>query len=133
MITRHSINRNRRRGFASYILVLSTGAFLSLLLVFTYRRAMAAHTVQSQVQLRTDYREKEDAVPDRVRDANLFNDDDLQTSNLLNSDDSTSPSASARTDYLPSAGESSMDGTDFKRALWMYVFVKDSTLETYED
>ena len=62
MITRHSINRNRRRGFASYILVLSTGAFLSLLLVFTYRRAMAAHTVQSQVQLRTDYREKEDAV-----------------------------------------------------------------------
>jgi len=33
-----------------------------LLMVFTYRRAMAAHAVQAQVQLRSDYREKEDAI-----------------------------------------------------------------------
>jgi hypothetical protein len=49
-------------GFVSYVLVLTTGAILSLLMVFTYRQAMATQAVQSQVQLRNDYSEKEDAI-----------------------------------------------------------------------
>ena len=44
------------------MLVLSTGLILTMLMVLTYRRAMDAHEVQSKVQLRTDYGEKEDAI-----------------------------------------------------------------------
>jgi hypothetical protein len=49
-------------GFISYVLVLTTGAILTMLMVFTYRQAMATQVMQSQVQLRNDYSEKEDAI-----------------------------------------------------------------------
>jgi hypothetical protein len=55
-------SKRRHRGYVSFLLVLSTGAVLTLLTVFAYRRAMAAHAVQSQVQLRVDYNEKEEAI-----------------------------------------------------------------------
>ncbi|RPJ32255.1 MAG: hypothetical protein EHM17_13670, partial [Verrucomicrobiaceae bacterium] len=55
-------SRTGKPGFVSYVLVLSTGVILTLLSVYTYRRAMNAHTVQSAVQMRTDYSEKEEAI-----------------------------------------------------------------------
>jgi hypothetical protein len=55
-------NRPGRPGFVSYLLVLSTGTILTLLTIYTYRRASQAHRVQSSVQLRIDYSEKEDAI-----------------------------------------------------------------------
>lgn len=51
-----------KRGFVSYLLVLSTGVILTFLMLFAYRRAMSAHDVQSDVQMRLDYAEKEDAI-----------------------------------------------------------------------
>jgi hypothetical protein len=60
MIT--STPRRGKPGFVSYLLVLSTGLILTLLMVYTYRRAMNSQKVQSSVQLRTDYGEKEDAI-----------------------------------------------------------------------
>jgi len=57
-----SSSRPGKPGFVSYVLVLTSGAFLTMLMVFTYRQAMAAQAVQSQVQLRNDYSEKEDAI-----------------------------------------------------------------------
>jgi len=54
--------RRGKSGFVSYVLVLSTGAILTLLMVYTYRRAVAAQTIQAKVQLRNDYGEKEDAI-----------------------------------------------------------------------
>jgi hypothetical protein len=60
MIT--STSRRGKPGFVSYLLVLSTGLILTLLMVYTYRRAMNAQKTQSSVQLRTDYGEKEDAI-----------------------------------------------------------------------
>ncbi len=55
-------SRSGKPGYISFLLVLSTGIILSLLTVYTYRRAMNAHAVHAGVQLRTDYREKEEAV-----------------------------------------------------------------------
>jgi len=55
-------SRPGKPGFISYFLVLSTGIILTLLTVYTYRRALNAHAVQSNVQLRSDYSEKEEAV-----------------------------------------------------------------------
>ena len=55
-------SRPGKPGFVSYFLVLSTGIILTLLTVYTYRRALNAHAVQSNVQLRSDYSEKEEAV-----------------------------------------------------------------------
>lgn len=60
MIT--STTRPGKPGFVSYVLVLMTGLILTLLMVFTYRQAIATHEVQAKVQLRTDYSEKEDAI-----------------------------------------------------------------------
>ncbi len=57
-----SASRSGKPGYVSYFLVLSTGMILTLLMIYTYRRAMNAHTVQSNVQLRVDYAEKEEAV-----------------------------------------------------------------------
>ena len=54
--------RNARPGYVSYIVVLTTGIILTLLTVYTYRRAMNSHAVQSEVQLRIDYSEKEEAI-----------------------------------------------------------------------
>lgn len=55
-------NRRGHPGFVSYLLVLTTAAILTLLMVMTYRRASDAQAVQKNVQLRTDYAEKEDAI-----------------------------------------------------------------------
>lgn len=54
--------RRWKAGFISYLLVLITGAILTVLSVYTYRRAMSANAVASQVQLRVDYSEKEEAI-----------------------------------------------------------------------
>ncbi len=59
---KRSPTRRGRAGFVSYVLVLSTGAILTLMMVFTYRKAVAVQEVQKTVQLRTDYSEKEDAI-----------------------------------------------------------------------
>lgn len=55
-------NRKLRRGFVSYVLVLTSALTLTMLTVAAYRRAMAAHTSQKEAQLRVDYADKEDAV-----------------------------------------------------------------------
>jgi hypothetical protein len=60
MTARHS--RPGKPGYVSYFMVLSTGIILTLLTVYTYRRAMNNHAVQSSVQLRADYSEKEEAI-----------------------------------------------------------------------
>lgn len=57
-----SSSRPGKPGYISYVLVLSTGAILLMLTVLTYRRAVAAQTLQATVQLRSDYSEKEDAI-----------------------------------------------------------------------
>ena len=57
-----SSTKRRTPGFVSYVLVLTTGAILTLLMVMTYSRAMSGQTVQNNVQLRQDYSEKEDAI-----------------------------------------------------------------------
>jgi hypothetical protein len=49
-------------GFVSYLLVLTTATLLSLLSIYAYRRAMTAHKIESQVQLKIDYSEKEEAI-----------------------------------------------------------------------
>lgn len=51
-----------KSGFVSYLLVLTTGAILLAITIFAYRRAVGASRVQSQVQLRLDYAEKEEAI-----------------------------------------------------------------------
>jgi hypothetical protein len=57
-----SPSRRQQAGFVSYLLVLSTGAILTLLMVSAYRSAMSANNIASQVQLRVDYSEKEEAI-----------------------------------------------------------------------
>lgn len=57
-----SISKPGKPGFASYVMVLSTGAILTMLMIYCYRKAVATHEIQAQVQLRTDYGEKEDAI-----------------------------------------------------------------------
>lgn len=57
-----SFSRSGKPGYVSYLIVLSTGIILTFLTVFTYRRAMNSHAVQASIQLRTDYREKEEAI-----------------------------------------------------------------------
>lgn len=49
-------------GYVSYALVITTGMMLTVMTLFAYRRATQAQAVQSSVQLRMDYSEKEDAV-----------------------------------------------------------------------
>ncbi|MDP3850886.1 MAG: hypothetical protein Q8Q59_10305 [Luteolibacter sp.] len=54
--------RAGKPGFVSYFMVLSTGMILTLLMVYTYRRAINSMEVQSAVQMRVDYGEREDAI-----------------------------------------------------------------------
>lgn len=54
--------RGSKNGYVSFVLVLAIGSVLSLLAVAAYRGAMSAQAVQSQVQLRVDYSEKEEAI-----------------------------------------------------------------------
>ncbi len=57
-----SSRKRWKSGFVSYVLVLSTGAILTFMMIYAYKRAMAGNTTQSQVQLRLDYAEKEEAI-----------------------------------------------------------------------
>lgn len=57
-----SCKRSGSRGYVSYVMVISTGVILTMLMMFGFRRAMQSQSVQSDVQLRLDYSEKEDAV-----------------------------------------------------------------------
>lgn len=56
------IRKHFRRGFVSYVLVLTTGLTLTILMIGAYKRAISAQVVQSETQIRVDYAEKEDAV-----------------------------------------------------------------------
>jgi hypothetical protein len=57
-----SPSRRAKAGYISTLLVLSTGAILSILTLYAYRAALTAQAVQTQVQLRVDYSEKEEAI-----------------------------------------------------------------------
>jgi len=88
----------RPSGYISFLLVLSMGALLTLLMLFAYKRATTAHAVQSGVQLQVDYSEKEEAilrsivaiVPNRAiramqpqSNANSTNSDPLRWQNIF--------------------------------------------------
>jgi len=62
MRTTASTHRPAPAGFVSYVLVLSTGLMLTLLMVFAYRSALHSQSVQASVNLQLDYAEKEDNV-----------------------------------------------------------------------
>ncbi len=50
------------RGYISYVLVLTMGLTVLVMMMGTYREASRSHTVQAEVTLRGDYDSKEDAV-----------------------------------------------------------------------
>jgi hypothetical protein len=52
----------RSRGYISYVMVLSIGAVLTMLMIYTYRDASQSMVVSSGVQQRADYLSKEDAA-----------------------------------------------------------------------
>ncbi|MCX6878852.1 MAG: hypothetical protein NTW21_34330 [Verrucomicrobia bacterium] len=52
----------RPAGYVSFLLVLSMGSLLMVLMVFAYRRATTAQVTQATVQLQVDYSEKEEAI-----------------------------------------------------------------------
>jgi hypothetical protein len=54
--------RNLRRGFISYVMVLMAGLTLLLLTMSAYQRAVVAHKVQGESQIRVDYADKEDEI-----------------------------------------------------------------------
>ena len=55
-------HKRLQAGYVSFLMVLSMGSLLMVLMVFAYRRAMASHATQAGVQLQVDYNEKEEAV-----------------------------------------------------------------------
>jgi hypothetical protein len=57
-----STPQQRSPGYVSFLLVLSMGTLLTMLMVYAYRRAATTHAVQSGVQLQLDYSEKEEAI-----------------------------------------------------------------------
>jgi hypothetical protein len=59
---RTSPPRRGNAGYISFLLVLATGTILSLLMIYAYRRAVVSHTIESQMQMRVDYSEKEEAI-----------------------------------------------------------------------
>jgi hypothetical protein len=52
----------RSRGYISYVMVLSIGAVLTMLMVYAYRDASQSMVVASSIQQRADYLNKEDAA-----------------------------------------------------------------------
>jgi hypothetical protein len=54
--------KRHRAGYVSFLLVLATGSVLTALMFGAYRRALGAQMVETKVQLRTDYGEKEEAI-----------------------------------------------------------------------
>lgn len=57
-----SPSKRHKAGYISFLLVLSTGSILTALMIYAYRSALSAQATQSQVQLRLDYSEKEEAI-----------------------------------------------------------------------
>lgn len=55
-------SRPGKPGYISYAMVLATGAFMLLLTIHAYRRAIASNQTQARTQLRVDYVEKEDSI-----------------------------------------------------------------------
>lgn len=55
-------NRFGRPGYISYVMVIATGLILTLSTFYAFRRAINARDVQTKVQMRVDYSEKEDAI-----------------------------------------------------------------------
>ncbi len=56
-------NRNRKpRGYVSYVMVLSLGIVVLMLLINTYKTSMRSHETQREVGLRVDYSDKEDEI-----------------------------------------------------------------------
>ncbi|MBX3743121.1 MAG: hypothetical protein KF712_19205 [Akkermansiaceae bacterium] len=49
-------------GYVAYVMVISTAAILTFMLIFAYKRALLSQSVQSDIQLRMDYGEKEDVI-----------------------------------------------------------------------
>jgi len=56
------VRKRRPSGYISLLLVLGMGILLTFLMVFAYKRASTATSVQSTVQLQVDYGEKEEAI-----------------------------------------------------------------------
>ncbi|KAB2641516.1 MAG: hypothetical protein DVB26_04760, partial [Verrucomicrobia bacterium] len=54
--------KHRPCGYVSFLLVLSMGILLTLLMVLAYRRASASQMNQAAVQLQLDYGEKQEAI-----------------------------------------------------------------------
>ncbi len=61
MKTQHS-NSRHPRGYISYVLVVTTSVFMSLLMIYAYRASIDAQAIQGQVQLHLDYSEKEETI-----------------------------------------------------------------------
>jgi hypothetical protein len=57
-----SYKKYGKSGYISYVMVLTTGIVLMLTTLYVYRRAVNARDVQTKVQMRVDYSEKEDAI-----------------------------------------------------------------------
>ena len=55
-------SKRHYNGYISFLLVLATGAILTALMFAAYRRALGAQITESNVQLRMDYGEKEEAI-----------------------------------------------------------------------
>ena len=55
-------SKRHHSGYISFLLVLATGAILTALMFAAYRRALGAQITESNVQLRMDYSEKEEAI-----------------------------------------------------------------------
>jgi hypothetical protein len=56
------IRTKHARGYVSLVAVFTMSLFMLTLMLFAYRRAMAAHSVQADIQIQSDYREKEETI-----------------------------------------------------------------------
>src|SRR6478736_1654765 len=54
--------RRPQRGYVSYVMVLSVAILLTLLMTYAWRNSVRTMDIQRDIQLRTDYLSKEDAV-----------------------------------------------------------------------
>ncbi|MGJ8632893.1 MAG: hypothetical protein ACSHX7_03160 [Luteolibacter sp.] len=54
--------RNRARGYASLIAVITISIFMMTMMLLAYKRAVTSQDAQTDVQLKIDYEEKEEAV-----------------------------------------------------------------------
>jgi hypothetical protein len=57
-----SPRRRHPRGYVSYVLVLSMGLVVTLMMLYAYRDALQQQSITAGVQLRVDYRDREESV-----------------------------------------------------------------------